>query len=946
METVMSYPDQAAEPDARKRSLPSFNGSWYPKRTLRYRSSDVIDKTDLNRSTAEFSFDSNGVFRIVSNGMVVDPRLGNLLAARKLEALVKVYDVWRESTQAQFVEGTLSPARGKPGSDQSGQVAMDAVNISNRLGLVTQPEPLVPRDYQIRPFAGQGFDYLSQGNLKSWQAYLEDVVSGAQIYDALGQVRPPTRPDVVANRVLPARYDGQILLATNTRDFEPGTTRRDSFLASFDGDLDTGACLGNGREQAKTPASRKVRVMDTIGLLGLLNDTQVDFDPKEPRPPTALGWKDYNQYGGDYYPRLRPECYWDNATCRMGDLRPDGVFVGNCGLSVKDGGLKYLIADKQYNYANFDPGWGDDNTLSKIPPATCYSLWWKPNWHQNDKLTHEIFNASNPGRGGGGDQTKGFYVYKNTGNEIYSYMESTSDQKRRHAIHGGATSRNVAAPMEWESPSFRTQPFRWSFVGFVTQSPRRSERVTLMSRMGTDGSDAYTGFFTARERGVGNVEMMVSRPHPKGVQDILAAGGAGSYGGELKDAGGRVIYAGDASYGVDTGGGRNVNGDVSPSPDPYPLGLGLMRIFINSQRCPEGPNWMPTYHWSGHPGGAFDYVTNQAKDPPAGWELYHIAAWDWQDGGYPLAIGPGDRQAFRRAVFAINSVNYHNVSPPLHTYRYSPIDGPLAVMDEIKIAKKWYDPRDSDSAIYRDQYTSRYYLPANPADRDQCPSFVSQSLWQSLKGRDDNSTVLVRVVRVSWNAFTPRFMHENKTQACTRTEIVKGAPAPMKFNGPFDYIQYNLDILPDDRSWPTSEARANKNNKNRDVLGVDRPTPDRYRSLGHQPHAATGVEIQLLNDQVPLSNVFQDGKPIADRTFVDPDRINSAGTPEHPAKAPANKLCYKVIFRYPVDPLVDPAAPRVVTPSRHYLLDTPVFDDIAVVYVSQPCLLSFQEINE
>ena len=47
-------------------------------------------------------------------------------------------------------------------------------------------------------------------------------------------------PEVLANRVLPARWDGQIVLSTNTSSFDPSQTGDDdSFLASFDGDTDT-----------------------------------------------------------------------------------------------------------------------------------------------------------------------------------------------------------------------------------------------------------------------------------------------------------------------------------------------------------------------------------------------------------------------------------------------------------------------------------------------------------------------------------------------------------------------------------------------------------------------------------------------------------------------------------------------------------------------------------
>jgi hypothetical protein len=48
-------------------------------------------------------------------------------------------------------------------------------------------------------------------------------------------------PDIIANHVLPGSYDGQIELATNTAGYDP-TGDMDTFLASFDGDLDTATC--------------------------------------------------------------------------------------------------------------------------------------------------------------------------------------------------------------------------------------------------------------------------------------------------------------------------------------------------------------------------------------------------------------------------------------------------------------------------------------------------------------------------------------------------------------------------------------------------------------------------------------------------------------------------------------------------------------------------------
>jgi hypothetical protein len=58
---------------------------------------------------------------------------------------------------------------------------------------------------------------------------------------------------------------------------------------------------------------------------------------------------------------------------------------------------------------------------------------------------------------------------------------------------------------------------------------------------------------------------------------------------------------------------------------------------------------------------------------------------------------------------------------------------------------------------------SRYYLPKTPETRGSFPNFTSQSLADSLRGSSGSAcSERVTLVRVSWNAFTPRFMHEWK----------------------------------------------------------------------------------------------------------------------------------------------------------------------------------------
>ncbi len=64
---------------------------------------------------------------------------------------------------------------------------------------------------------------------------------------------------------MPANYDGQIVLATNTAAFDPGADA-DTFLASFNGDLDTGH-RQRQRSRIGQDAISSKRVVDTVGLL-------------------------------------------------------------------------------------------------------------------------------------------------------------------------------------------------------------------------------------------------------------------------------------------------------------------------------------------------------------------------------------------------------------------------------------------------------------------------------------------------------------------------------------------------------------------------------------------------------------------------------------------------------------------------------------------------------
>ena len=841
-------------------------GAYYI-RSLRYKSDELIDKTDLNRSTTEFSFDSGGFFHVSAAGQVMGPF--GLVAERRFDVLLKLYDVWRESSQQQFVSGTISQATGGLGTTTSGQITRDATNVNSRLALATLPEPVVPLGY-VHPNSSS----------------LSDVVGG--INDAWGNTKNAQTPDVVANRILPAQYDGQLVLATNQMDTSDGTT----FLASFIGDLDTTTCSGNGREQAKVPVNKKIRVLDTFSLLGLLNDRQVDFDPLN-TDNTANGniqtitldqfntfpVSNVNQWMGP----LNKSNYWENCTCRMGDLRVDGVYLGNVGCSGKDATMKYLQ---------------ENNFQLRTANQATICMWFKPNWRGNDGREHEFFNACNVGTGfgaryctiskhgrfswaipenGGGDNSVACSGGKHVGpDDLTCNVEDKYDKDVKTYLHGGLTYVNVTNTRE--SPAFHVQPFRWGFVG---------GRMTRLNS--GDNTPEYSGYWCNESA------------------DGLAA----------RD--------------------KTINDMIRP--------------FIDSARDPEGTSFNTRYFWKQQNTASFsEFDIGNANR--------QSAAWGWTDGG----------QDDTEAVFSANNLNQRGAagSSSKWLYRAGPIDGTLAVVDEYRISSNFW----TSTEINKWQTMSRYYLPADPTDATQCPTFTSQTLLQSLRGSDKTVAAVpeyVTLARVSWNVFTPRFMHANRAMSAARTrnEYVKQVSTAVPYRGPFDYIQYNYNILPCIKNGDTlngepdinAEVTTTSNGYTVYPKSVHRPLPLAY--TGGQSHSTKGVEVELLDDTTPLEGKVWDtatstwvnaatntATPV-NSVFTNPDVLNKLETASGDRiKVRTDRLRYRVRFRYPVDPLADPAGGTTVNPANHYLVDTPVFDDISIVYFGKVRILDFREAIE
>jgi hypothetical protein len=787
---------------------------------------------------------------------------GVVLAERKVEALVKIYDVWRESTQRQFVQGSIFTGPAAPackrGTTHAGSITRHAgATDPNQLSpLVTLPEPLVPVDYRIvHPNGADG---------------LKDFVS-AQHHNAWGQPKTIGEPDVIANRILPSQWDGQITLAPNTLSWDE-PDEHVTFLASFNGDLDTDTSKISGREQAKTPKDRKIRVLDTISLLGLLNDgasgspeAAIDFDPYS-----------YNVFATNsannpkLLAPLNKDNYWENVTCRMGDLRSDGVFLGNVGTSGKDATLKYVAVEKggrdvERNYDPFNERYGKTLPTTKANNATVRGhtilMWFKPSWHGDDHIEHEFFNATGKGnlfsarynnlvkygryswacpessidgRGGSGGP-------EHISDNCLSYIiENKADADWKSYLHGG-TNRVKPYPTR-ESPAFHTQPFRWDVVG-----ARSSPHVSISA------NPERQGWW-----------------HP-------AAG-------------------------------------TSSRDDFIEHGA---RAFIGSAREPEGPTWSPKYFWKQSNSATLGGTSGQGEDK------LQAAAWT----SAPISAD-ADAAANNVHVFGANNLN-QDINNWL--YRGTPLDGTLAVVDEIKLtAAAW-----STNKIHEAITQSRYYMPPMPHEPSHCPLFVSQSLLQSLRGFDKSaSEEYITVARVSWNVFTPRFMWEAKEPKRRRKEKIKGIAEDVPFRGPFDYIQYNHDILPVD-----GEAGSNPLIP---VLACERPAAHLYPA---QSHASRGVEVELINaDYADPSQA-----PLGGKTYVNPDEINKVGDVDSPIKVKSNQLRYRVRFRYHADPLVAQHygfTPESVTPTDYYVLDTPVFDDISITYFTRPRILSYRVVVE
>jgi hypothetical protein len=558
----------------------------------------------------------------------------------------------------------------------------------------------------------------------------------------------------------------------------------------------------------------------------------------------------------------------------------------------------------------------------------------------------------------------------------FGNLEALDWQWGRDVEHGGKTARGYYRPsagpgnnMEPESPAYRFQPFRWSYVGM---RHRRETTVPL-----TPKAEPWSPEDPVVGEGIGprghladdldweneTFRLTVRHFTRPFVDTALFPEGPTSWpGGESGGNGERLRWsfrswnwhAQDMSQGL-TGDSRDV---INPGWDNS--------ITDKNPTC-EAASRTPNAGRSG-----------EGQD----------VKWAWAEPYGTLALDP-DEPEYSLKSFGMNNLNYGNPkykeawsgagnwqdhqwrsgqSMYWHA-RHMPEDGTYAVIDEFKISSRDRvlvdnnNPNFNKDRAYREMRTSRYYLPPHPGERyppDQGgpPTFTSQTLFESLRGHDTTpADQKVAVVRVNWNVFTPRFMAEyqepdparfKRGEMLTHFNTIDAPQAEISipFKGPFDYVRYNDDDLNNSETILNNTVTPPIKER---FYSVSRPEPWHYTDGLTQ--ASRGVEIELLahtGGDYPTITVLDNGK-----IFTVPSAHNPLGSLAEPVWCLTSQLRYRVRFLYPVDPLVDPYSTKTfvdgrkcVDPSKQYLLDTPVFDDISVTYILPARILDYREVLE
>ncbi|MHC5056056.1 MAG: hypothetical protein ACYTKD_15220 [Planctomycetota bacterium] len=958
---------------------------------LRVRPGELLDKSDLNIGTTEFCFDSGGVYDIESIGRVYD-RAKTVTAERRYRALVKVYDVWRESTQREFAMGHIAPARDAAGTRQAGQFTVDGTGGTDprdfRKALCTYPEAIVPPGHVV------GRDTV--------QAKI-----AALAYDKTNPV------------LQPAGYDGQILLAVNmyyesvTQDVDLG------FYHSFTGDVLADSSRGDPRPGESTDiftANVAACPLDMVSLLGALNSKDCDLKPTV----------DAN---GDVV----------EGEGKGGDLRPDGMHLGVVGKDLMDGSFDFEVRDNVNKVQGaitmwikplwhhgtvacaslpvvYNPKRGDQRGSTVcIPDARDFGPYdapgplpgdwhakWKEYWRSpfqkygsteaigknargyvRDRFEYELFNAVEAALGQGANN---FRLLK-AGDRFCSI-----DDLDWWGTGGEESGRAPFAGLEWQAeikvdnntwvpghlaadgrPFYQISPFRWTFFGFTWDSGVAADgwpvpnawRWDTTAGRGETGEN--TGHFPEVDQSLGRYSHRMYG-QPQGMTTLL---------GDLK--------AGGSGHGRESGivedWGNEMSGDQDGNLDfvravPYGhkkdrtahdhLGLCIVaRPFSDGMRT-----------WNKQVVGG---VNDEGEGNPPNYDSrYHIRDKDHYDledmafEQYSTMLQRHDSQVtvlsqFKGYSFGVNKKSLMNNYQAFYS-------GTYATVDEYKIhlsARNKNLERDYRWGHKERNKTGRYYFPVDPTrpfpgqvGSEQEPSFESQDMLQSEQsqsytfgiGEEEDE---LEICTVRWTVFTPFYCVDKGAPASAGTDEWR-----FPFDGYFDsdtgdsrFGSTYRDVASPAQIRLYHESGTGEFTQARFGADATSPVKKDIRDNGvasrYSSQRGCKVKVQARSAAGTLSwfpsttGVFYEypeggyNDPTAGCTengwqqvLLDP----GSPTGEHPKCRP-DDLKYKVFFR-----LSDMEYEQMRGDSA--LLDSPVFDDITIVCMRRPKVLEWRDVTE
>lgn len=168
----------------------------------------LIDKSDLTSLTTEACLDAMGVFEITSIGMVlipgVDPTDLKVVAAQTEQKVVKVYDIFRLTTQLDFEQNRALMVKG------DFIEALDNKRVSTPTG--SGPPPAFRWPYTIHGTNKQAFQGYVVGwpGMVTWPNYSLDRQDRI---DGLGSFQPTGISYTTKQKYVMAQWDGHMMLS-------------------------------------------------------------------------------------------------------------------------------------------------------------------------------------------------------------------------------------------------------------------------------------------------------------------------------------------------------------------------------------------------------------------------------------------------------------------------------------------------------------------------------------------------------------------------------------------------------------------------------------------------------------------------------------------------------------------------------------------------------------